>query len=353
MKRKMTTCFATLVVLFFTAGLHSLYAGETIEKVLVDKQFDVNRGVQLTVSHEFGDVYCKNWDQPNIAIKITARVTARNEAKAEEIIGQIKAAASGDSKEVSATCKLRTGKNDGSQKIEITMEIMMPAWVNLKLDHSFGSAYVGDVSGNTNIESQYGEFVANSLSGTTNELNFSFGKATIEDLSEADIELSYGNLKLKKANNLAIESDFSDVEIGQLITLKGEFSGGGLTLNSVSGLDIETEFSNVTIDQLLKYATLEMSYGGVQIKNVAADFSQITLSSEFSSSTLHIDSEASYRLEMNSEFGQIGYPESKAQMVQDIKSDFAERRIKANVGDVQQSKSSIIVNSTYGSVKVN
>ncbi|MCF8348323.1 MAG: hypothetical protein K9G61_05875, partial [Bacteroidales bacterium] len=137
MKRKMTTCFATLVVLFFTVGLHSLYAGETIEKVLVDKQFEVNRGVQLTVSHEFGDVYCKNWDQPNIAIKITARVTARNEAKAEEIIGQIKAAASGDSKEVSATCKLRTGKNDGSQKIEVTMEIMMPAWVNLKLDHSF------------------------------------------------------------------------------------------------------------------------------------------------------------------------------------------------------------------------
>jgi hypothetical protein len=96
-----------------------------------------------------------------------------------------------------------------------------------------------------------------------------------------------------------------------------------------------------------------MSYGGVQIKHVAADFSQITLSSEFSSSTLYIDSEATYRLEMNSEFGQISYPESKAQMVQDIKSDFAERRIKANVGDVQQSKSSIIVNLTYGSVKVN
>ncbi len=352
MKRKMTTCFATLVVLFFTAGLQSMYAGETIEKVLVDKQFDVNRGVHLNVSHEFGDVYCKNWDKPVISVKITARVTARNDQKAADVMAQIKASATGNSQEVSSICKLKTGRNDGSQKIEITMEIMMPDWVMLDLEHSFGSAYVGDVSGNSKIESQYGEFLAASLTGASNELSFSFGKATIDLISVADIELSYGKLKIGEADKLEVESDFSDLVAGKVNRVSGEFAGGSLSLVSVSTIDVESEFSNITIDQLISSASLEMSYGGVQIKNVSPSFEFVNLNTDFGSAALYIDSGASYRLDMNSEFGQLDIPQQKIQIQQDIRSDFSERKIKAIVGDNQQTKSSVTVNSTYGSVKI-
>lgn len=351
MKRKMTTCFATLVVLFFTAGLQFLHASETIEKVLVEKQFDVNKGVNLNVSHEFGKVFCKNWDKPQISVKITAKITARTADKANSLMDRITTKVNGTKSEVNASCKLSSGKNNDQQKIELTMEIMMPEWVNLDLVHSFGSAWIGDVSGNTKIESEYGELVMGSLSGISNRVEMSFGKATIEKVTDAELEVSYGKMNIGQAGNLQVESEFSDVFLSEAKKVSVKLEGGNFEAVKVQSIDGDSEFTNIKIDELSSVINMEMSYGGLSIKELSSNFTLVSLETDFSSVSIHVAPGSSYKLQVNSEFGSIDYPEKQASVTRDIR-DVTDRRIEAVVGANSNPNALITINSDYGSIKI-
>ena len=352
MKRKMTTCFATLVVLFFVGGQQPLQVGETIEKVLVEKQFDVNQQVNLTISHEFGKVYCKNWEKPVISIKITAKATARSTEKANEVIDRIITNVSGSRSEVNASCKLSSGKgNNSNQQIEITMEVMMPKYVNLDLSHSFGSAWIGEVTGNATIESQYGDLTATSFTGPTNKIEVSFGSTTIDVLSNAKLEVSYGRMKVEKAGDISLETEYSDAFFGQLNKAKLELEGGQFEAKSMKNIEGESNFSNIKIGKLEQSARLEMSYGGIEIQDLMQGFSNISLETEFSSAEITIDQEASYQLRINSEFGSIQFPEHKTDVSKDIQ-DISDRHIEAVVGDKSNASALITINASYGSIKI-
>ncbi len=352
MKRKITTCFATLVVLFFTAGLQVLQAGETIEKVLVDKNFEVNRDANLKISHEFGKVYCKNWDKSEISIKIMAKITARNADKANSLMDRIKTSVSGNRSEVEASCRLSSGKNDGSQNIEITMEVMMPRWVNLDLAHSFGSAWVGEVTGDAKIESEYGDLVITSLTGKNNHVEMSFGKATIDKASDMDMEVSYGKLILGQMTNVKLESEFSDVSVDELLQANVELQGGNFEVETMQDIQGESEFTNIKIGRLSTAAHLEMSYGGLTIKSLSKDFSIISLDTEFSNVTIEVEGGASYKLKVDTDFGNLSFPEKEALISKDIR-EIGERSVEAVIGANTNPNPLISVNSNYGSVKIN
>lgn len=351
MKRKMTTCFATLVVLFFTAGLQVLHAGETIEKVLAEKQFEVNRDVNLKISHEFGKVYCKNWDKSEISIKITAKITARNEDKANDILDRITTKVDGNRSEVNASCKISSGKNDNSQRIELTMEIMMPRWVNLDLSHSFGSAWIGDVTGTSKIESEYGDLVIGSLTGSSNRVEMSFGKATIDLVTDAEMEVSYGKMSIGKAGNIKLESEFSDVTLLEANNVKIELEGGNFEVEKLHSLEGESAFTNIKIGQLKNAARIEMSYGGLSVRELSANFTIISLETDFSNVSIIVAQGASYKLQVNSEFGNIDFPEKNASVTRDVR-DVTDRHIEAVVGSNSNPAALITVASNYGSVKI-
>ena len=352
MKRKITTCFATLVVLFFVGGQQVLRAEETIEKVLIEKQFDVNQLVNLNISHEFGKVYCKNWEKPVISITITAKVTARTTDKANDLIDRIVTSVSGNGSEVNATCKLSSGTGSNSnQQIEITMEVMMPKYVNLNLSHHFGSAWIGEVTGTATIESQYGDLTATSLTGTANEVEMSFGNATIDLLSNAKLEVSYGKIKVEKAGEISLETEYSDAFFGELNKATIEMEGGHFEAVLINNIDGESNFTNIKIGKLAQNARIEMSYGAIEIQDLKQGFSTISLDTEFSNVELTIAPGTSYRLRIDSKFGNIQFPEKNAVVSKDIQ-DISDRLIEAVIGTQNNTTALVSINSSYTNIKI-
>ncbi|MDP2722331.1 MAG: hypothetical protein Q8O72_06225 [Bacteroidales bacterium] len=353
MKSKITTCFATLVVLVFIAGQQVLQAGETIEKVLVEKQFDVNQQAKLNITHEFGKVYCKNWDKSVISVKITAKVTARSAEKANDVMDRIMTDVSGDRNEVNASCKLSSGgNNSGKQQIEITMEVMMPKSVSLDLDHSFGSAWIGEVTGDATIQSQYGDLTAISFTGINNQIEVSFGNAVIELVSDAKLEVSYGHMDIKKAANINLETEYSDAIFGELNTAKIELEGGHFEVKKINVVEGESNFSNIKIGHLSQSARIEMNYGGLDLLNVEKGFSNISLETEFSSTHISFAPGTSYQLTLDSEFGSVDFPEGDAEVSKDIQ-DITNRHIEAVVGTKNTTSAVVNIESSYGSIKIN
>jgi hypothetical protein len=180
----------------------------------------------------------------------------------------------------------------------------------------------------------------------------SFGKANIELVSDAKLEVSYGHMDIKKAANINLETEYSDAIFGELNTAKIELEGGHFEVKKINVVEGESNFSNIKIGHLSQSARIEMSYGGLDLLNVEKGFSNISLETEFSSTHISFAPGTSYQLTLDSEFGSVDFPEGDAEVSKDIQ-DITNRHIEAVVGTKNTTSAVVNIESSYGSIKIN
>lgn len=348
--KKQRITFKLIVSLIFLLGISQLvFASEPVVKVLANKQFKVQKGVVLNATQEFGKVYCKNWDKPEISVKITAKITGDAD-QVKKVLSRIVTKVSGDKSEVTALCKLSSSitKMIG-QHVELVMEIMMPDWVTLNLDHSFGAAWVGDVKGNVIVKSKYGSLTAGSFTGTNNKIDVRFGKAEINTLSNANVELSYGKMTINNSDMMNLDGQYSDLKIQSLKILKADMEGGRLSVGTVDKMDGESSFTDVNVDHLSNSIKWNMNYGGISVDEVAAGFAMVSLNSDFGATRLGFAPGTSGNLDVAAVNGRISINNSRISINSDIKETLS-RHIKGILGKNKNPDADIIVKANYGTV---
>ena len=352
--KKQTKIFKIIISLILLLGLSNmLFASESVQRILVNKQFDVKKGVVLNATHEFGKVYCKNWDRSVIAVKITVKITTANDEKVKEILDRVYTKVTGNQNKVTALCKLTPGITKlMGQHVELIMEIMMPEWVNLELDHSYGSAWVGDVTGNATIKSKYGSFTAESLTGKENKIDVSFGKATIEKLSDANIELSYGKMDVDQCGNIVLDGEYSDMSVDKMNNVKANIEGGHFSVDQINSVEGRSSFSAIEIGKLSKALIWDISYGGISVDDIQAGFSIITVNSDFGTSKLGFASGVNAKLDLSADKGGITLNNHSVNVLQNEKSMF-QHHIKGFLGKNKNPDAEVTVRSNYGSIKIN
>jgi hypothetical protein len=97
---------------------------------------------------------------------------------------------------------------------------------------------------------------------------------------------------------------------------------------------------------------LVSSYGGVEINRVSGGFSLVDITSEFGGVKVGISSSASYSLHASSTFGDIDFPEGRAEIKKEVKKDF-EEEVEAFIGDDKNSKSVVKVNVKNAGIDIN
>ncbi|MBN2616344.1 MAG: hypothetical protein JXR71_11690 [Bacteroidales bacterium] len=342
-----------IVTLIFLLGIFQpAFASEPIVKVLADKQFKVEKGVVLNATQEFGKVYCKNWEKPEISVKITARITGDAD-QVDKILSRIVTQVSGDKSEVTALCKLSSSitKMIG-QHVELVMEIMMPDWVNLNLEHSFGAAWVGNVSGNATLKSKYGSLSVGSITGQDNKIDVRFGKGDINTISNANIELSYGKMTINNGTAIILDGEYSDLQVQSLKTLKADMEGGRLSVGSVDKMDGESSFTDVSVDRLSNSIKWNMNYGGISVDQVEAGFAMVSLNSDFGTTRIGIAPGATATLNVAAVNGSITVNNSSVSIKSDVK-EMLSRHIEGILGNKKNPAAEIVVKSNYGTVKIN
>lgn len=352
MKKVLIKVTATIFIFLFSGIISNIYSEEWIDKVVVDKKFEVNKNAKLIIDHEFGNVRCKNWDQNAISVKVIVRVKTSNAQKAEKIINNVFIDVNGNKDKVVATCDLNQ-KKFGDKKIQVTIdfEILMPEAISLELEHKFGTAFIESVSGPASISSEYGSLEIVSLTNASNELELQFGEANIKNITNGELEISYSQLELLEADVLSIESEYSDISIDNAKSISFELEGGHATIGQVEELDVETSFANLEILNISKSLMAEINYGNLSIKNVDKDFSSITIINEFGAVAVNINKGATYNFLAEGEYCSFNYPEKLAEISYKKESHFS-TTIKGVIGKETKPKSTFTIKSEYGAVNV-
>lgn len=343
---------AIMFVLTVFIGL-TTFAKEKTEKVLVDKQFEVNKNALLQIDHKYGTVECKNWDKEAISVKVIAKVNTSNAEKAQKVFDAIIIHLDGNRSGVSVESEFSNKLfNKGNNDLSIDFEIFMPTSVRLELDHQFGNAYIEVIDGDAEISSEYGSLEIDELNGESNSIEIGFGNANIGYLNAADFEIQYSNVDLGKSESLSIENEYSELSIGKVTTLEIENEGGDVEIGKVGTLSISSKFSDFKVGELSGSLEGETEYGSLTVKNIRADFSNILVENSFGSVSLYFEPECTFEIVAELEYCTLNYPDEISEFSKRIVSDGTDSYYEGTIGNGSPKGSRVELTSEFGSFSI-
>jgi hypothetical protein len=342
-----------LTILIFLSATNNISAKEKIDKTLVDKKFEINKGALLKIDHKYGEVNCKNWNEDAISVKVTASVETSDPVKAENIFSKIVVNVEGNSKEVSVESNLNDKLfGNGKQNISIKIEVFMPKSIRLQLNHKFGNAYFEDVEGVSDIKSEYGNLDAGSLTGENSSVEISFGEGNIKYFTSGDIRINYSSFNVSEAKSLKVEANYSDFSLDKAVTLEIDNEGGKTEIGQVDVLKLTSKFSDCEVKQLAKVLNVESQYGGFKVQHILKSFASITVDNSFGSIVLNFEQGASFDIKAGMAFCTLEYPKDLA--------DFSSRNVSPTessyqgiVGKNNSLGANVDIHSEYGGVSIN
>ena len=350
MKTRISTIVFALGFVFLIAGINRAEAKVSLDKVLADKTFEVDKDAQLLIDHEFGNVNIQNWDKNNISIKVTAHIESNNEGLAQKILDRVHLSISGDKNKVSSVCSLSNSSN-GKTNFSIDVEVFMPKSASLQLKHKFGAAYIETVEGTAKIKSEYGSVQAVSLLNNDTRVDVSFGSADIGKMANGNLNINYSSLDLDDASQLTIDSKYSDVSVKAIESGNISVEGGSAEIGSVAALILDSKFSSVEVGNISTSLQAHTEYGSLEVKFVKAQFSTVDVENKFGGVELGIDKSATYGVDVQTSFGDFDYPESLAKFSNKYTSSTGSS-YSGKIGDANGSTSKLIARTSYGNIEV-
>jgi hypothetical protein len=343
---------ATIFVLSVFVSL-TVNAKQKSEKVLVDKQFEVNSNALLQIDHKYGTVECKNWDKKIISVKVTAKVNTSNAEKAERVFDAITIHLEGNKNGVSVESEFNNKIfNKDNNDLSIDFEIFMPAFVRLELDHQFGNAYIETIEGDAEISIEYGSLEVVELNSGSNNLEIGFGNANIGYIKAGDIEVEYSTVELNKSGSLSIESDYSELSIEKIGSLEIENEGGNVEIGKVGTVNISSKFSDFKVGELSTSLNGETEYGSMTVKKVRAGFSTINIENSFGAVSLYFEPECTFEIVAELEFCSLNYPDKISDFNKRIVSNNSESYYEGTIGNGSAKGSKVELTSQYGGFSI-
>ncbi len=278
----------SLMLLMLSFG--SVWAEEneaTEKKKVISRSFDVSSKNSLLIDNQFGKVSINLWDKNEIKVDITITTNSNSEERAQKRIDGIQIAEKKTGEQIS----FRTEVNDeghsgwwatdkGKNTIQIDYVVSMPSNVSLSVKNRFGNTSIPMFKAPLIVESKYGSFSANELTGSKNEIDVSFGKANIQQIDNARMEIAYSTLDLERANVLYLVNKFGKFKIGNVEKIDGVVSySGNSSIGSVKNacklkLSFSSGFKIIQIPSSADDVDINASYSSVSLpmENSDCDF---------------------------------------------------------------------------------
>jgi hypothetical protein len=237
------------------------------------QSYNLSSSDKISLRNKFGDTKIKMWDKNEIKVDAEIVVKAKNAEKAQAMVDGITINHSQTGGLVLFKTEIQktsnnwnNGRGSNYQSMEINYTVYMPVKNSLHVSHQYGDVEVPDYEGNTDIEVQYGDFIAGSLNGNSNEVAVSYGSANLRSVKNGDINIKYSGCDIDKiiGDNDIDLAYCSDVNLGfdkntGDVKLKNAYSG---TVDIAVDENASASFE------------IEVTYSEAKNKNTKIDFKQ-------------------------------------------------------------------------------
>lgn len=303
MKRLFTIIAALVLCTVFAANVNA----EEYKKSYQEK-YSINADALLKTDTRYGDTKIINWTKNEISISVTITVYKSSQKKADEFFDKVKINLSGNQSAVTAETELKSLK--GSNEFSIDYEIHAPKTISLDLNHKYGDAIVETIEGTVEASVKYGSFHAENITKSGNKISLAYiDKASVENLGDASLTLSYSEVDIENAGELDIDSKYNEIGIERATKLDFISKYDELNIENVDVMIIEGGFSEIEVENLSKKFVMDSDYGELDLNNVKAGFDLIEI--ETNHNDIHIDIEggASYEVDLSGSYSSFSIPD--------------------------------------------
>ena len=365
--------------LFLIIGLStSLHASEPIFKKEftreVHESFNVSSGVNLGVQNKYGDISITTWDRNQIQIDVLIKVKSSNSEKAEKFLNAIQIDFQSTSSKVLAKTVYPDQNNNkswwsswfGNNKnldYEVHYTIQAPESMSTTLVNKYGNITQNSIEGDSDVTNKYGDVFFKNVGGDFS-LNLGYGKATVGEVGDSEVQIKYSSLKLLGAKDLEITTKYSDIKIKNCenmvsytkyddfsIETVGSFKNNGkydeFDIGTANSINIDTKYTDLNIRTLNEKGIFDTGYGSVNVQSTGSNLKKITIHSKYTGyefdipGDFHLNFEGSYTdLHVNQPFEKY-----------DSHKDGSDLRIKAYRGS-KEGGALIIADMRYGGLDI-
>lgn len=263
---QLVNTFLVAFCLFSAFGATAHEWGTIEKKKSVIKIYDASSKDNLSLDNQFGQVKVNLWDKNEIRIDIHIVANSSSDDRAQEYLDGVVIEDKREGNQINVRTIINKSnnsngwswKNNNNEKnfVQIDYNVSMPKNTPLTVKNRFGNTNIPTFKAPLVVVSKYGTFMANDLVGSKNDIDVSYGKAEIQQITNGNLDISYSTLELEKAENITLNNKFGKMKIGEVETLDGQISYSGGRIGTLKGSSkIKLSFSGgFRIDQLTQSA---------------------------------------------------------------------------------------------------
>lgn len=329
--------------------------GQNEFKKEFEKKFKASESTTMQLVNKYGEMHIENWTENAIQVKVTITVRTSNESKAERTFGKIDITFAENGNLVSATTELNDGINNTDFSIDYDVKI--PKYINVDLSNKYGNLFLDQLDGHASIEVKYGNFTINKLTRENEKptnyigIGYSSGYCTIGECGWLKLESAYSKVGIESATALIIGSKYSSLKIKKSKSIVTESKyDHPFKVGIVKNFVCTGAYSNFEISKLYNLLEADVKYSDFDVSEVDKDFESIKLKLRYGKASITIPQTPGYELKAEASYGSVDYPQTK-KMNKIV--DQTESSIWGVIGESQNPKAKVSIDSKYGSVDIN
>ncbi len=346
---------ASALVLFSAAALAQEVSKE------YHKEYTTTADASLNISNKYGDVVIHSWDKDQVVIDIKVTIELPNRERAEKLLSYIDVRFEEEGAAISASTIIDekfnfSGWGGQSRRFSIDYTVSMPVKMDLAVSNRYGDTDLEQLSGLVRLDIKYGNLTASSL-GRGNVkplsyLNIAYGKADINSVGWLDITSRYsGSLSINNSQALLLDSKYSTIKLGETSSIVGESKYDNIRIDRINNLVLDGGYADIVIGTLEKKLRFEGGYGSFTVDQIPAGFESLEINSKYIGVNLGIEDNASYDLDAKLSYGDLKFDDENFRYKRQIIENTS-KEVSGSVGKEPSPGSKVIINSSYGSVKL-
>lgn len=293
MKTVITVCCLVL------AGMLSKAEGR--EKTY-EKTFPKEGVEELVLSNTSGKMEIVQVDGSDITISAVMKVTAKSDAKADEILEKIQV----NDTRMSSYVKVETvfGKDMGLKQflggmdIKVDYKVNVPKGIKLRLISNNGNIYLGHFTGELNADIRNGDLKAAVLNGGEVYIKQEKGIFSVEEIAWLNGDFKSTMIQIGSGGEIRLNTNSCDGELESVDKLDIRSSGGSMQIGDVEELRGSSSFTKYEVQDLANNLDMDMKMGEMNVRNIQLLFSEIRLKGSFTKVGLTFMKDAGYHLEI-------------------------------------------------------
>lgn len=284
---------------------------------------------EVSVFNKYGDVHIITWDKDSVVVKTEVKLSAKNNSKLDKLKNNIDVSATKKGRYIICETKFGEGNQlvrdvnivlGNEERLSINYTLYIPKHTVTSIDNKFGSVYLSENIGRTDISILHGELRAQTVPENST-ISLKFGDLNIKQANEIDLLLSNVDAYIKKGSFINLESRFSTIEIDQTKSIKLNSRRDKIRIGSVEKVKGDIAYTKFNAKNLLKEVLIQSKFGDFNIEKVNTSASIIYIDSKYTDIELNVATPTLLELDITHRKTTLSIPDSENKLNKTVLND--------------------------------